>query len=858
MTDHRVRALLIEDNPGDARLIQETLRDADGFDCSLQTADRLAAGLELLQPGKFDVVVLDLSLPDSSGYETYLRLHSYAPHIPVVLLTGLDDEELGARAVRDGAQDYLVKGSLDSSMLARALRYAVERKRFADALRQSELLFEKMFSSLMDAVFLVETRSSKILNCNPAVVVTFGFQPSELIGKPSNVVFCPNGQPRDDTMCSFGKNGHKPGSLHESVAYRKDGSSFHAEYSYVQLSDEISQASIWVVIVRDISARKQAEETLRESQERYELAMRGANDGLWDWNIKTDQVFYSPRWKRMLGYAEHEIGSSPDEWFGRIPPDEREIVRVALTAHLNGHSPHFELEHRMLHRDGSQRWVLVRGLAVRDSSNIAYRMAGSQTDITARKNAEAQLVHDAFHDQLTGLPNRALFMDRLGRTIEHTRRRDKYLFAVLFLDLDRFKIINDSLGHRVGDRLLVEIARSLQTCLRAGDTVARLGGDEFVILLEDISDVNDATRIAKRIQKTLSQPFQVDQHMVFTSASIGVVLSTVGYETQEDVLRDADIAMYQAKLMGKAQYVVFDTAMRSRAIARLELENELRHALVRRELELHYQPIVSLKDEKIIGFEALLRWQHPARGYIPPLEFIPIAEETGLIFEIGAWILREACTQMRRWQQSCPGCMPIKINVNISQRQFNQTELVALVRQVLDETGLDPSSLNLEITENMLMDNAEAMIARLEQLRALGVGLHIDDFGTGYSSLSYLQRFPIDTLKIDYSFIKRIGTNGDGAEIVRTILLLARELGIDAIAEGVETKNQMEQLRLLECDYGQGYFIAEPMQSRLVTGLLRSHQEQRIQAAAPDEIDTIQADMLINSDTEKLQLPPCC
>jgi diguanylate cyclase (GGDEF)-like protein/PAS domain S-box-containing protein len=596
--------------------------------------------------------------------------------------------------------------------------------------------------------------------------------------------------------------------------------------------------------VRDISARKSAEETLRESQERYELAMRGANDGLWDWNLKTDRVFYSPRWISMLGYSENEIGSDPEEWLGRIPPDEREIVRVAITAHLNGYSPHFEIEHRIQQRDGSYRWVLVRGLAVRDASNLAYRMAGSMTDITSRKDAEAQLLHDAFHDQLTGLPNRALFMDRLGRTIEHTRRREKYFFAVLFLDLDRFKVINDSLGHRVGDRLLVEIARSLHACLRAGDTVARLGGDEFVILLEDISDIHDATRVAKRVQKTLSRPFQVDQHLVFTSASIGIVLSTVGYDTQEDVLRDADIAMYQAKMLGKAQFVIFDTSMRSQAIARLELENDLRHALARRELELHYQPIVALKDEQIIGFEALLRWQHPARGSISPMEFIPIAEETGIIFDVGEWILREACSQMRRWQTEYPGCMSMKVNVNISQRQFNQPDLFNIVKQTLEETGLDANSLNLEITENMLMDNAEEMIARLEQLRALGVGLHIDDFGTGYSSLSYLQRFPIDTLKIDFSFINRIGDNGDGAEIVRTILLLARELGIDAIAEGVETKNQLEQLRLLECEYAQGFYFAKPLQPRLVTGLLSSHQEQRIECAAPEEIDSIQANML--------------
>ena len=823
----RVRALLIEDNPGDARLITEMLRVVPGYDCNLEQVDRLSAGFERLERGDIDVVVLDLSLPDSSGYETFQRLHNRLPHLPVVLLTGLEDEELGARAVGDGAQDFLMKNSLDGSLLARALRYAVERKRFAAALRQSELLFEKMFSNLMDAAFVIEASSSKIINCNPAATTIFGYSSDEILGKLSKDIFCPNGQTQDELLYNIGMNGKSPIKLHESTAVCKDGSKFHAEFTLVHLQDEISQINNWVVIVRDISKRKIAEEILRESQERYKLAVNGANDGLWDWNLSTDSIYYSPRWKNILGFQEHEIGTSPTEWFKRIPPEECDRVHIALAAHLNGNSTHFEYEHRMLHRDGKYRWMLVRGLAVRDANDVAYRMAGSLTDITARKYAEEQLLHDAFHDQLTGLPNRALFMDRLGQAIEHKRRRANLMFAVLFLDLDRFKIINDSLGHRVGDQLLVEIARTLHSCLRAGDTVARLGGDEFVILLDDVADAYDVTNIAERIQKTLSKPFNIEQNIVFTSASIGIVLSSIGYETQEDVLRDADIAMYQAKLMGKAQYVVFDTSMRNRAIARLELENDLRYALKRNELELHYQPIISLLEEQIVGFEALLRWQHPGRGFIPPLEFIPIAEETGLIFEIGDWVLHEACRQTRFWQQTIPGYELLNINVNISQRQFNQPELIALIQRVLAETGLDPSSLNLEITENMLMENAEAMIARLEMLRTLGVGLQIDDFGTGYSSLSYLQRFPIDTLKIDYSFINRIGTNGERSEIVRAILVMARELGIKAIAEGVETQDQMEQLCSMECIYGQGYHFAPPMSSNQVNGLLQNYNIHR-------------------------------
>jgi diguanylate cyclase (GGDEF)-like protein/PAS domain S-box-containing protein len=822
MIDRSVEILLIEDNPGDARQVQEILCDVPGFAYQFDWANRLSSGMKHLESNHTDIVLLDLNLPDSYGYETYQQLHQRFPDLPIILLTGLEDEQLGLRAVRDGAQDYLAKGNLEGNLLTRTIRYAIERKLADIALHKSEQLFKKTFSCLNDAVFIIDAQTMEIASCNPAASNILGYSAEELVGE--NALFLMNNSVTEsENSTTIGEmRSCQRGRVYERLLQRKNGETFYAEFSFDAIEDQPSKVQHWVVLLRDISLRKQAEETLKESEERYYLAARGANDGLWDWNIKKEWVYYSPRWKDMLGYADNEITPSIDEWISRIHPDDREAVLYAISSHLNNNTHHFESEHRVLHHDGSYRWMLVRGMAVRDANGIAYRMSGSQTDITARKNAEEQLVHDAFHDLLTGLPNRALFLDRLERAIEYSRRYDKFGFAVLFLDLDRFKVINDSLGHAVGDQLLIEISRVLRTCLRAVDTVARFGGDEFVVLLDDILDIKDVIKVVKNIQEVLSKAFRVGNNRVFTSASIGIVLSSGEYTSTEDIMRDADIAMYQAKMLGTANYVVFNTEMRNQAINRLSMENDLRHAVSRSELVLEYQPIVTLKEKTLAGFEALLRWTHPKKGNIPPEEFIPIAEETGLIIDLGNWVLRQACLQMRRWQEQFPGYKDLFINVNISQKQFAQPEFILRMRRMLKETGLNPACLNLEITENVLMEDAEAMIDQLNKLRELGVGLHIDDFGKGYSSLSYLQQFPIDTLKIDYTFINHIGTNGDRLEIVKTILVLARELGVDTIAEGIETENQLNQLRELDCHYGQGFYLGRPMSPVMVTETLKS------------------------------------
>ena len=483
-------------------------------------------------------------------------------------------------------------------------------------------------------------------------------------------------------------------------------------------------------------------------------------------------------------------------------------------------------------KDGSYYWVDTTIVPYLNEQGQPFQYLAIQFDITERKRIEERLRHDAFHDVLTGLPNRALFMARLGRAIEHVKRRSGAVFALLFVDLDYFKTLNDTLGHLVGDQLLVAIARRLESCLRIGDTVARFGGDEFTILLEDIKDVQDAIRVAERLQQELQLPFYLSGHEISTTASIGIALSCTDYSQPEEILRDADLALYQAKAMGRTRYEIFDASMHRGTLAHMQLEHDLRRAIAKTqdqaisgeteapEFWLQYQPIVSLKTNRIMGFEALIRWNHPERGLISPADFIPLAEETGLIVPIGQWVLRQACHQLSVWHQLISSPCPLIVSVNLSSRQFVQPDLVDQISQILQETNLNPRYLKLEITESVVMENAEVATTMLQQLKSLGIQLAIDDFGTGYSSLSYLHRFPIDTLKIDRSFINRIDIDGENLELVRTIVTLAWNLGMDIIAEGVETAKQLAQLKALKCEYAQGYFFARPLNCEAATALV--------------------------------------
>ncbi|MEH2208613.1 MAG: EAL domain-containing protein [Nostoc sp.] len=444
-----------------------------------------------------------------------------------------------------------------------------------------------------------------------------------------------------------------------------------------------------------------------------------------------------------------------------------------------------------------------------------------EAEINERKQVEEQLRHNAFHDALTGLPNRAFFMESLKHTLQRAKRQKNYLFAVLFLDLDRFKVINDSLGHLKGDQFLIAIANRLEVCIRSTDIAARLGGDEFTILLDEIQNVSEAIKVAERIQQELTLPLELNGQEVFTTASIGIALSsTVDYDQPENLLRDADTAMYRAKALGKARYELFNQEMYTKALVRLQLENDLRRAIERHEFQLYYQPIVSLTNGRLIGFEALIRWQHPERGFISPTDFIPLVEETGMIVEVGYWTLYEACRQMQSWQVSHPTNSLEKISVNLSVKQFSQRDLIEQIGEILHSTGLDASSLMLEITESAIMENGDEANAALSEFRKMGIKLSIDDFGTGYSSLSRLHSFPISVLKIDRSFVSPIDTNGKNLEIIETIITLAHKLGMDVTAEGVETKEQLAFLKKLNCEYGQGYFFSRPLDKSATLALI--------------------------------------
>jgi diguanylate cyclase (GGDEF)-like protein/PAS domain S-box-containing protein len=609
----------------------------------------------------------------------------------------------------------------------------------------------------------------------------------------------------------------------ESQICRQDKTLIWISESTRLVSDECGVPLYYEGFVQEITNQKQTEAELRESEERYALAIRGANDGLWDWNLRTNRVYFSSRWKAMLGYSDNELGNSLDEWYGRVHPEDLVQLKRDLDAHLNGETPCLENEHRLRHHDGTYRWMLARGIALQDGSSHSYRIAGSLTDITQRKRAEAQLLHDAFHDVLTGLANRALFTDRLEHAIQLSRRLNSHLFAVLFLDLDRFKLINDSLGHVVGDQLLIVVSQRLKTCLRAGDTIARLGGDEFVILLEDIQSGTSAIEIAERIQQQFRMPFALQGHEVFASVSIGIILGTPDYQTPDDLLRDVDTAMYKAKASGRGRFEIFDMTMHKRAVELLQLETDMRRALDQEEFQLHYQPIFSIRNNRIIGFEALLRWYHPQRGVISPGDFIQIAEETGLIIPLGWWILKQACQQMQVWQTQFEVSPPLFISVNLSAKQFSQPNLVHYINEILQETGLNASNLKLEITESTIMENVDSAKVMLHELQALGIRLSIDDFGTGYSSLGHLYRFPIDTLKIDRSFVDGVDSDAEKMEIIQTVVTLAWNLGMDVVAEGVETMKQLAQLKALQCESGQGYLFSKPLAVDSATAFLNQH-----------------------------------
>ena len=563
---------------------------------------------------------------------------------------------------------------------------------------------------------------------------------------------------------------------------------------------------------QEITERHELTKLLRQSEEKLESILNSLEEVVWSADVATNNLlFLNPAAQKVYGRPVAELLANPNLLVESIHPEDRDRLEPYLDpadARIN------DIEYRIVQPDGEIRWVWERSRLIYDDAGTANRRDGIISDITERKKIESELSYEAKHDSLTNLPNRSAFIERVQQALYQSQQDPEYLFAVMFVDLDRFKTINDSLGHLVGDELLIAIAQILLDCSRKGDFVARLGGDEFTILLDRIQTITEADAIARRINDRLTAPLSLQSNTVFTSASIGIVLVERQYRDIADILRDADLAMYRAKSLGKARHEVFYPEMYAETKEQLQTENDLRKAILQQEFVLHYQPIISLNDNKLYGFEALLRWNHADKGLIYPDKFIPIAEETGLIVAIGEWVMQEACRQMQIWQDRHPNAANLKICLNVASQQIKDPNFLAILDRIIADSGLSGSSLDIEITETTLMENRSETISLFRQIGERKIGLSIDDFGTGYSSLQYLKRFPLDILKIDRSFVQGMLSDRENFEIVKMIIALARTLKIKIVAEGIEDLKQLKVLKTLHCQLGQGYLFSKPLESQ--------------------------------------------
>ena len=687
-------------------------------------------------------------------------------------------------------------------------RDITEAHRAREKTRQREELFRFLTENSSDCIS-THSIDGRVTYVSPMVERVYGFRPDELLGQ--NIFHTVHPAYRDMLAQTVQKLIANPGTR-ETRSYQVLNKA--GDYLWVETTGHVVRRDDGELelhsVARDISERRAGEEALRRAEEKYRSIFENAVEGIFQTTPDGHYLDANSSLARIYGFdSVAQLRDTFSDIAGQLYADPNRRAEFVAIMEERGEVSSFESQIRR--KDGALIWISENARAVRDESGAIIHYEGTVEDITASRAGQEQLRHDALHDRLTGLSNRSLFMDRLERAFSRLERHPDALFAVLFLDFDRFKNINDSLGHLAGDQLLQAIAQRLRETLRPGDTISRFGGDEFALLLEDVQDLEGATLVAERVQNALRLPFPLGAQQVFSSASIGIALGHAGYERAEDLLRDADMAMYRAKERGKARHEVFDAEMHTSAVALLQLETDLRWAIERDEFRLYYQPIVKLDGGAIIGFEALIRWQHPQRGLVSPAEFIPIAEETGWIVPIGQWVLREACEQLARWQAEIGGETPLSMSVNLSGKQFSQPDLIETIAEVISQTGIAPDSLKLEITESAIMENAQTVTNRLLALRELGVKLGLDDFGTGYSSLSYLHRFPLDTLKIDRSFVARLLEEGENREIVRTIVTLGKNLGMDVVAEGVEEAQQLDDLRGLNCQHGQGYFFARPL-----------------------------------------------
>lgn len=829
--------LLIEDAEDDALLVLRELRRG-GFNPvwqRVQTSEELQSAL---QTSTWDIVISDYRLPKFSAPHALKIVREYSQEIPFILVSGTIGEILATEMMKAGANDYVMKDNLKRLPEAvrrelRDVQVRLERQRAELRLKESEQRFRHLFESTPLIAVQGYNLQRQVIYWNNASETLYGYTKTEAVGKQLEDLIIPPEMRQGviDAIHAWYTEG-KEIPANELNLLRKDGSRIAVYSSHVMLTNIEGEREIYCVDI-DLTDRKQADVELRESEERYRLLAENTNDLVCLHEPDGLYIYVSPSCEMLLGYHYKElIGKYPYDFFH---PDDIGVIRES---HLKASEEQaIPVTYRIRHKSGDYIWFETLSKSIKGEDNQVIKLQTTSRNVTERIKAQQQLRYDALHDGLTGLPNRSLLTERLELAINRSRRLDTYHYAILFLDLDRFKVINDSLGHLAGDQLLIIVAQKLKSHLRDIDLVARLGGDEFVILLEDVSGVEKALQVTERILTDLQNPIYINDSEVVVSTSVGIVLGTKHYHQATDLIRDADIAMYRAKAASKGSYKVFNVEMHTQAVNRLTLETDIRKALEREEFFVYYQPIMEISDNgvmspdsleslgletnRLIGFEALLRWQHPTRGLVNPEEFIPMAEETGLIVPIDSWILRTACQQLAVWKNQFPHRLPLKMSINLSAQDLRQSNLLTEIDRVLATTGLTGADLTLEITESMLIENISKTISLLKQFKEREIQISIDDFGTGYSSLNYLHRLPANNLKIDRSFVGQMAQGNRNYQVVSTIIALSNQLGLAVVAEGIETSQQLQWLKDLGCEFGQGYFFSKPLQKEMVELILQ-------------------------------------
>lgn len=822
--------LLLEDNPGDRRLVQAKLAEAAPGRFLISTAERLSDALAQLQRERFDVVLSDLTLPDSTQLNTVNVLASQLPRTPLVVLTGSDDDAVGNQAVLAGAQDYLIKNDASGALITRALRYAIERKKFELDLRDSNARLDELVNqrttaltdtclqlqdSLASATAMAATANDAIitadergcfLSWNPAAERIFGYTEPEVMGEKIELIIPQRYRQQHAEGMAKRQSGNEGGVLGHTIeltGLTKQGLEIPIELSLSTWNSAHGQ--MYAATIRDITERKRMKNDLLiaamafESQE--SILVTDAHEKILRINRACSE---------LTGYAPEEvIGQTP-----RLFSSGRhgKAFYREMWANINGTGLwRGEVWNRKKSGEIYPEWLSIS--AVRDDTGKITNYIGSFVDISQRKSAEEAIHHLAFYDALTDLPNRSLLLNRLRKALLASTRNETS-GALFFIDLDDFKTLNDTAGHDSGDRLLITMSKRILENVRQQDTVSRFGGDEFVVMMDGLSQnpifaATQARTAGNKILEACNQPFELTGYTYRCSASIGIVLFGNEPSTVEELLKRADLAMYQAKASGRNALRFFDPVMQSHAMERMKMETELRQGLAQSQMLLYYQPQIDANNH-VTGAEALVRWQHPQHGLVPPFKFIPLAEETGLIVPMGQWILRTACAQLAAWSTQ-NDLSALTLAVNISARQFSQADFVDLVISTVNEFNIAPHKLKLELTESLLISNVDDTVKKMVALKSFGVSFSLDDFGTGYSSLSYLKRLPLDQLKIDQSFVRDIMTDPNDAAIAQTIVTLAECLGLQVIAEGVETQEQRDFLSTSGCNAYQGYLFSKPV-----------------------------------------------